>query len=338
MSELPECYHRLFEAHVQCAPDAPALEFGESVLSYADVDRHANRLARHLLARGIGRESLVGVALGRSPDMIIALLAIAKAGAAYVPIDPGEDTARRDEIIAASSLAGLIVDGRWRRRIMESQVALVDLITDAAIIASADDSNPGVEVTGRNLAYLLHTSGSSGRPKAIAMEHASLFKLIRWHGEGRRDACGLRTLQFCSIGFDFSFHEIFSTLCHGGTLVIAGSDERLDPYALARMIRNRSIEKVFLPVSALLQWAEAVDEASFPTRLRHVFTTGEQLQITPALRAICAGTGASVHNHYGATEFQDAATLTLSGDPATWPDVVPIGQPLFIRRDLSETD
>ena len=334
---MSECYHRLFEAQVQRAPDAPALEFGDALLSYADLERRANRLARHLLARGIGRESLVGVALGRSPDMIVALLAIAKAGAAYVPIDPDEDTARRDDIVAATSLAGLLVDGRWRPQVMASTVALVDLAMDEAIIAAADDSSPGVEVTGRNLAYLLYTSGSSGRPKGIAMEHASLFKLIRWHGSARRDSCGLRTLQFCSIGFDFSFHEIFSTLCHGGTLVIASADERLDPIALARMIRDRGIERVFLPVSALLQWAEAVDHNSFPSRLRHVFTTGEQLQITPALRAICAETGASVHNHYGATEFQDAATLTLSGDPATWPHVVPIGQPLFIRGDLSET-
>ena len=331
MGKSRNCYHQLFEAQVERGPDAPALEFGETLLTYGQLDRRANRLARHLLARGIGRENLVGVALRRSPDMIAALLAIAKAGAAYVPIDPEEDTARRDDIIVSAGLSGVIVDGHWRPQVLPPSVALVDLVADRAAVAAADASAPGIAVTGRNLAYLLHTSGSTGRPKGIAMEHASLSRLLEWHGSTRHEACGLRTLQFCSIGFDFSFHEIFSTLCFGGTLVMASEEERQNAFLLARLIRARGVEKLFLPVSALLNWAAAVDDDSFPDRLRHVFTTGEQLQITPALRAIFARSGARLHNHYGATEFQDAATHTLTGDPQTWPDVVPIGHPLVIR-------
>lgn len=326
-----DCFHQLFEAQVECVPGAPALEFGNTVLSYIDLDRRANRLANHLLRRGIGTEGLVGVCLRRSPDMITALLAVAKAGAAYVPIDPEEDTARRVAIIASAGLSGAIVDDQWRSQALPPEIALIDLIAERAEIAATDALAPSVPVTGRNLAYLLHTSGSTGRPKGIAMEHAALFKLLAWHGAMRNEACGLRTLQFCSIGFDFSFHEIFSTLCHGGTLVMANEEERQNPFLLARKIRSCDIEKLFLPVSALLNWAAVVDDESFPDRLRHVFTTGEQLQITPALRAIFARSGARLHNHYGATEFQDAATYTLIGDPRTWPDVVPIGHPLVIR-------
>jgi non-ribosomal peptide synthetase component F len=235
---------------------------------------------------------------------------------------------RRSDIIAGAGLSALIVDRGGRPEGVPTQVELIDLLRDREAIAAQRDSNPEVPLSERNLAYLLYTSGSTGQPKGIAMEHASVAKLIEWHGSARADALGQRTLQFCSIGFDFSFHEIFSTLCYCGMLVMASDVERLDPSALARLISSRHIERLFLPVSALLQWAAAVDERSFPHRLRHVFTTGEQLQITPALRTIFGRTGAKLHNHYGATEFQDAATLTLSGDPETWPAVVPVGHPL----------
>jgi len=331
------CYHQLFEAQAQRAPHAPALEFGDVRLNYGELDGQANRLARHLLKLGVGTECLVGIAVRRSPDMIAALLAIAKAGAAYVPLDPEEDTARRDEIITSTDLSAVLVNGCWRPQHLPPSVALVDLVADRAAVAANQPSSPDISVTPRHLAYLLHTSGSTGQPKGVAMEHASLSQLLEWHSAARSETRGLRTLQFCSIGFDFSFHEIFSTLSFGGTLVMASEEERHDPVLLARRIQSREIEKLFLPVSALLNWASAVEEnvEFFPDRLRHVFTTGEQLSITPALRAIFAKSGASLHNQYGATEFQDAATFTLTGDPLGWPDVVPIGHPLVIRSDRS---
>jgi non-ribosomal peptide synthetase component F len=324
-------YHCRFEAQVRAAADVPALEFGETIVSYGDLNLRANRLAHYLVSRGIGPECRVGVSVSRSPAAIIALIGIAKAGAAYAPVDPAGRSDRYADIIAGAELSALIVDDEGRTQGVPDQVELIDLLSDRAAIAAQRDNDPQVGLSEQNLAYLLYTSGSSGQPKGIAMEHASVGKLIEWHGSARADALGQRTLQFCSIGFDFSFHEIFSTLCYGGTLVIANDEERLDPHALARLIASRQVERLFLPVSALLHWASAVDESAFPHRLRNVFTTGEQLQITPALRAIFARTGAQLHNHYGATEFQDAATLTLSGDPETWPAVVPVGHPLTIE-------
>lgn len=339
MTKPHSCYHQLFEAQAKRAAQAPALEFDDVRLTYGQLDGQANQLARHLRKLGVGTECLVGIAVRRSPDMIAALLAIAKAGAAYVPIDPDEDTARRDDIITGTDLRALIVDGTWRLPALPPSVALVDLVTDQAAIAADQPTSPGIPVTPRHLAYLLHTSGSTGQPKGVAMEHGSLSQLLEWHSATRSETRGLRTLQFCSIGFDFSFHEIFSTLSFGGTLVMASEEERHDPVLLARLIRFRGIEKLFLPVSAMLNWASVVEENGelFPDRLRHVFTTGEQLRITPALRAIFAKNGASLHNQYGATEFQDAATFTLTGDPLGWPDVVPIGHPLVIRSDHSGT-
>ena len=318
----------MFAAHAAMAGDKPAVKFANAILSYRELNGRANMLARHLMSRGAGPESLVGISVTRSPAMIVCLLGIAKAGAAYVPLDPAEQSVRRSDIIAGGGISALIVDDSGGLQGVPSRVELIDLARDREAIAAQPDSDPQVLLSERNLAYLLYTSGSTGQPKGIAMEHGAIGRLIEWHGGARRDALGQRTLQFCSIGFDFSFHEIFSTLCYGGMLVMASDDERLDAYALARLISSRQIERLFLPVSALLQWASAVDESSFPHGLRHVFTTGEQLRITPAIRVIFGRTRARLHNHYGATEFQDAATMTLSGDLELWPAVVPVGHAL----------
>jgi non-ribosomal peptide synthetase component F len=324
---VARCFHRIFEAAVAAAPETAAVEFGDTVVTYGELNRRANRLAHHLIGRGVGPEMPVGVSVARSPDMLTSLFAIAKAGGAYVPLEPSEREERRAFMVEDSGLQAIILDsGAQQARILPG-IDTIDLTAGTA--ADGREQNPETGVTPRNLAYLIYTSGSTGQPKGTAMEHGSLANLIEWHGSARRDSCGLRTLQVCSIGFDFSFHEIFSTLCFGGTLVMASEEARRDPFRLARLIRNRDVEKLFLPVSALLQWgAAAVEEASFPECLKHVITTGEQLQLTPALKAIFARTGARLHNHYGATEFQDATALTLSGDPARWPDFPSIGRPL----------
>jgi non-ribosomal peptide synthetase component F len=324
------CFHQIFEAAAGAAPETPAVEFGDIVVTYGELNRRANCLAHHLIARGVRPEVPVGVSVARSPDMLTSMFAIAKAGGAYVPLDPGEREERRKFVMEDSGLQAIIADDEAKRSRLLPGITTIDLTAgaDADAIEGGHDQNPETGVTLRNIAYLIYTSGSTGQPKGTAMEHGSLANLIEWHGSARRDSCGLRTLQVCSIGFDFSFHEIFSTLCFGGTLVMASEEARCDPFALARLIRDRNIEKLFLPVSALLQWAAAVEETSLPDRLKHVITTGEQLQLTPALKTIFARTGARLHNHYGATEFQDATALTLSGDAAQWPDFPSIGRPL----------
>ncbi|WP_292534246.1 AMP-binding protein [Methylocystis sp.] len=331
------CFHHSFEAQVlaDAGRSAVAIEFCDEIVTYRDLDARANRLANYLIELRAGPEVAVGVAVPRSPDLLVCLLAVAKAGAAYVPLDAGLPEERRLAMIENSGLALLLVTGNVSEVMPRPGFVIVDLYAAGEEIGRQSDKRPKVPVCDRNLAYLLYTSGSTGEPKGTAMEHSALANLIAWHGAAHKAACGLRTLQFCSIGFDFSFHEIFSTLCYGGTLIVPTEAQREDPFLLARLIRDRRVEKLFLPVSALLQWASVVDERSFPDSLRHVITTGEPLHITPPLREIFRRTGAQLHNHFGATEFQDAATLSLSGDPGQWPLQVPIGHPLGYRSPKS---
>ncbi|WP_051699405.1 AMP-binding protein [Streptomyces sp. NRRL F-4474] len=181
-------------------------------------------------------------------------------------------------------------------------------------------------------AYAVFTSGSTGAPKGAVMTHAALVNLLRWHERVRPGGGQLRTAQLCALSFDFAFHEIFSTLCGGGTLVIADDETRHSPFALAEFLRDERIERVFAPVTLLEHLARAVTEVpdgSSGLRLREVVTTGEQLRITRPLRDLFRRLpGARLHNHYGATEFQDATTWTLAGDPEEWPAVAPIGRPI----------
>ncbi|PSK92342.1 amino acid adenylation domain-containing protein [Murinocardiopsis flavida] len=321
--------HLLFEhqAGSEATSDAIALVHGSREVSYGELDRRADQVAGHLQSSGVEPGDLVGVRLDRGPEMIAAMLGILKAGAAYVPIDPDDPVERSTHITAEAGLRALITGpgSGLPTAAAESPVPVLDLV---ALSAYRGGPPAPVLVDPAGPAYVIYTSGSTGRPKGVPMAHRSLLNLLHWHDRTRPGSCRLRTLQFCSVGFDFSFHEIFSTLCFGGTLVIADDRVRRDPFALARFVADNGVERLFLPVTALNQLADAVGERPLPLSLREVITTGEGLRITPALAHLFKRTGARLHNHYGATEFQDATCHTLSGDSATWPASVPIGRPI----------
>ncbi|MCP4699362.1 MAG: amino acid adenylation domain-containing protein [Gammaproteobacteria bacterium] len=322
--------HELFETQVRQTPDVIALVAGSHQLTYRELNQRANQLAHYLQSLGVKADSLVGICVERDPLMIIGMLGILKAGGAYVPLDPAYPKERLQFMLANAEAAVLLTSDHLLS--MLSQTAhiahVVCLDSDWETISGERDENTGRLTSPNHLAYVIYTSGSTGQPKGVAMEHRSLTNLLCWHAQTRPASRGLKTLQFCAISFDFSVHEIFATLCFGGTLVLMTEEVRRNPFALAKFINDNKIEKLFLPVTALQQLAEAVDSETISTTLREVVTTGEQLQITPAMVSLFSRTGALLHNHYGATEFQDATTFTLSGEPMDWPALPPVGRPL----------
>jgi amino acid adenylation domain-containing protein len=296
-----------------------------SRLSYRELERESERLAQQLRGLGVVPDQRVAVCLDRSIDLIVAMLAIMKAGGAYVPLDMSYP---KDRIAFMLDHSGASV-------LISTEVLTVDMLPKSRIITQilschvSEPSNepaPRVRILPDHLAYVIYTSGSTGDPKAVAISHGSLARLIRWQiADGSPP--GLKTMQFTPVSFDVSFQEVLSTLCTGGTLVLVTEPARRDPHRLLSIIREHSIERLFLPFVALQQLAEtAVRMEIWPTSLQQVTTAGERLKITPAVRKFFERlSGCRLHNHYGPTETHLATSFTLGDSVQAWPTLPSIG-------------
>ena len=310
-----------------CAATTTALIGAGGDCDNAGLLGRQRALAMAMLAAGVKPGSVVAIAAERTPDTIAAILAILRLGAAYLPLDPHYPRERLAMMLADALPVLLLGRAELLAELGGSGVATLPL---ESVVAGAMGELPSVAEDADALAYVLFTSGSTGRPKGVAMRRGPLARLIDWHVAHPRLGKPARTLQFAPFGFDVSFQEIFSTLASGGTLVLPSEAERRDPYALLALLERERVERIFLPYVALQALAEAVATGgTLPRELRDVITAGEQLRITPTIRTLFrALPGCVLHNHYGPTETHVVTAHELSGDPAGWPELPPIGRAL----------
>ncbi|MDB1089561.1 amino acid adenylation domain-containing protein [Streptomyces sp. ACA25] len=325
----------LFEAQVRWTPDVTAVESEDRTLSYAELNTEANRLAHHLLSRGIGPEHTVALVLPRSAELIVALLAALKAGAAYLPVDaeyPADrigyllDDARPSCVLTTSALLRRMgrEDVEGARTLLLDGPGQADP-ADCAEHNPVDDDRP-VALREEHPAYVVYTSGSTGRPKGIAMPGGGLLHLLAWHRAALPGGVGTRTAQFTAIGFDFSVQEILGTLVAGKTLVVPSDDTRRDPGELVDWIDRCRVQELYAPTAAIESlMLTAQEKGSALPSLTDVYQGGEALQVDGGLRDFCRRSGIRLHNIYGPAEVHVATAYTLPGDPSRWPATAPLG-------------
>jgi amino acid adenylation domain-containing protein len=336
------CVHELVEAQVARTPAAIAVEFEGHELTYLELNRRADDLARRLVRLGVGPEVIVGLCQHRSVEMMVGLLGILKAGAAYLPLDPQYPQERMVYMLRDSGARTIVTERELVGRFDGQDPDLVCLETAGDDWRNAPEPGGLPGVTPGNLAYILYTSGSTGQPKGVAMGHRAITNLIWWQLANSRLGTGARTLQLASISFDVSIQEIFATWCAGGRLVLINEALRRDPLNLVRVIGMRQIERIFLPFSSLQQLAEcAATESNATPALREIMTAGEQLRITPQiaewLRRIPE---CKLYNQYGPTESHVVVTnFPLDSSMLAAHRLPPIGKPIAnVRIHILDSD
>ncbi len=306
--------HRLFAEQARRTPDRPAVVDGADSLTYRQLDEQSNRLARVLIKRGVRADTLVAVMTRPALPMFAAVLAVLKAGAAYVPIDPNYPPDRVRYILEDSGAKLLLTEGD----------SALPFAFEGQVVALADrrmhegDASPLPELAEPSgLAYVIYTSGSTGRPKGTLIEHRSLVNFCEWHCSYFRVTMEDRSSKYCSVGFDASILEIFPYLISGAAVCIVPEPIRLDAAELNAYFNRQVITVSFLPTQLGEQFMKLPNRS-----LRVLMTGGEKLKTFHPQSYL-------IYNVYGPTENTIFTTTHLVKAPS---DNIPIGKPLYNVR------
>ncbi len=322
------CIHQLFEARTAETPGAAALAFERSALTYDELNRRSNKLARYLRRRGVGPDVLVAVSIDRSLEMVIALLGVLKAGGAYLPLDPDAPPARLQFILNDAAVP-LVLTQQHRARLLPdhpAQVVLVD--SEWPAIEQEAAENPGYPVTAENLAYVLFTSGSTGMPKGVMVEHRAVVRLV-CNTDYARLAPDEVLLQMAPLAFDASTFEIWGALLNGAKLAIM-TPQTPAPAEIGQAIARHRVSTLWLTAGLFHQMVEGSLESL--RGVCQILAGGDVLAVPQARKLLSALPNCRLINGYGPTEcttFSSCHTVTerdLAGSS------LPIGRPIANTR------
>ncbi|MFM9696176.1 amino acid adenylation domain-containing protein [Streptomyces europaeiscabiei] len=317
-----------FEEQVRRTPDATALVFGTETLTYAEFNARANRLAHHLAALGVRPGTPVAVAVPRSLELLVTLVAVVKAGGAYLPLDPDYPADRLAYMLEHTGPACVVADTAGRVPV-PAGIPVVALDEGGTALDGRPVTDPAPPVTPGHPAYIIFTSGSTGRPKGVVVPHSAIDNRLRWMQAEYPLTAGDRVLQKTPSGFDVSVWEFFWALREGAAIVIAEPGGHQDPAYLARTIREQSVTTCHF-VPSMLQVFLAEPEAAGGTGLHQVFCSGEALPREAVREFGRLLPGVELHNLYGPTEAAVDVTYHPCDTGADGP--VPIGKPVWNTR------
>ncbi|MEU1472661.1 amino acid adenylation domain-containing protein [Streptomyces sp. NPDC005761] len=314
------------EAQAARTPDATALVFRDVSLTYAELNTRANRLARHLRTLGAGPGAVVAVAVPRSVELIVSLLAVLKAGAAYLPLDPEYPAERLTYMLRDAAPVCVVTDRAGR---LPDDAATAQVVLDGLDVSGYPWCDPSRPLTPAHPAYVIYTSGSTGRPKGVVVSHGAIDNRLRWMQDTYRLSADDRVLQKTPSSFDVSVWEFFWPLREGAALVVAEPGGHRDPAHLARLIDERAVTTCHF-VPSMLQVFLAEADLGTCSGLRRVFCSGEALPRETAQAFGRALPHVGLHNLYGPTEAAVDVTFHACAPRGTGP--VPIGQPVWNTR------
>lgn len=325
----------LFEQQVLKTPDNTAVLFGEKELTYTELNRKVNQLARVLREKGVGRDSIVGIMLERSLEMSIGIIAILKAGGAYLPISPDFPEERIKYMLEDSGANVLLIQRNMRNNAVSAANLnnIIEINLEDMSLFQGDDTNLQLINESNDLAYIIYTSGSTGKPKGVMIEHYSVVNRINWMQKkypiGEKDTI----LQKTPFTFDVSVWELFWWSITGASVCFLKPGGEKDPSEIAAAIHNYKITTMhFVPsmLTAFLEYIEGKNESSILCSLRQVFASGEALnlqQVSKFNLLLNAENGTKLINLYGPTE----ATVDVSYFDCSTGDkleLIPIGKPI----------
>ncbi len=316
------CVHDAFAAQAAARPEAVAVVHEERRLTYGELDRRANALAHRLQALGVGPDVPVGVCLERSPELLVALLGVLKAGGAYLPLDPGLPGERLEAMLAESRAPALLTRPGLLARLPAG--APPALCVDE-VGCDACEAAPATAVTPDHLAYVTYTSGSTGRPKGVAVPHRAVLRLLFGQDYVRLGPAET-LLQLAPVAFDASTFEIWGALLHGGRCVLFPGQVPT-ARALGATIRRHQVTTAFL-TTALFN--SVVDDAPEELAgLRQLLFGGEAVSVAHVRRALERLPGTALIHVYGPTECTTFSTAyRVAAAPAPAATTVPIGRPI----------
>lgn len=295
------CVPELVAARAATTPDAMAIVAVDDALSYQELNSRANQFAHHLQELGVQPGTLVGCCINRSVDLVVGLLGILKAGAAYVPLDPNYPSERLSFMLNDAQVDTLVTLQNLAARFCNEKVRAVCLDSDSTLLARQSITNPAPSTTIDDLAYIIYTSGSTGLPKGVEISHRSLLNLIFWHRRAFEVTAKDRATQLTSPAFDATGWEIWPYLSAGASIHIPDENTRVTPLALRDWLLNNRITISFVPTAL----AESMISQEWPetTSLRYLLTGADTLHRYPAPSLPFA-----LVNNYGPTEATVVAT------------------------------
>lgn len=319
----------LFEAQVARTPEAIAISFEDREMTYAELNQKANQLAHYLRKQGVGPDTLVGLCMERSIEMVLVTLGIIKAGGAYVPLDPTYPKERLALMLADSQVAVLITQSYLQESLPDHAARLICLDSDWRTILRQSRENPAILTTPDSLAYVIYTSGSTGQPKGVCIVQRSIARLV-FNTNYIKLATGHKIAQISNIAFDAATFELWGALLHGAQLVIITKDIVLSPADFVTQLKEQAITAMFMTTALFNQLAR--DYPAAFGGLEYLLVGGEAADAA-RFRAVLESGYSPAHltNIYGPTECTTFATyyeIKSSADIPAQARSLPIGRPL----------